>query len=63
LHHRPQADDAKLLAQAFKVGKPTQAASGLQAEAVLTDASGFRDDADGEDDSAANPALSRNAAE
>jgi integrase len=63
LHHRPQADDAKLLAQAFEVGKPTQAASGLQAEAVLTDASGFRDDADGEDDSAANPALSRNAAE
>jgi len=63
LHHRPHAADAKLLAEAFKIEKPDETASALQALEVQTDAAAFRSDAEGEGETPAKAAVRRNETE
>jgi hypothetical protein len=60
LHHRPRADEARLLEEAFKVDEP---ASGLQANGLQTAANGFHTPTADEVEGPAQPAFSRQEAE
>ncbi len=62
LHFRPQATDAALLGEAFKIEKPDEVASILQAPGVQLDAAGFRSDAGEPEKIPVNTTVQRNEA-